>query len=138
MWIHRHVCRKCRPANNDQARSWSAPYAVAKEGACRRFKGGHPSNYACLGDNATEFPGDDFVADRAVAELHALVAAGTTAAHGKPFFLAAGMHKPHLPYYFPPRFAALYPPEATIPIPPPEALRVRGTDVPAPRVLTVR
>jgi arylsulfatase A-like enzyme len=67
---------------------------------------------------------DNLVAGWAVAQLEALVENKSTAAHGAPFFVAAGIHKPHLPYFFPPESLDGYPPEDHIQIPPPESLAV--------------
>jgi len=59
------------------------------------------------------------------AQTIALLMAEQNAA-GKPFFLAAGFHKPHLPWTAPRRFFDLYP-EGAIAVPPEPAMR----DIPA-------
>ena len=110
-----------KPAQNDQTYSWSTPYVTAGGGACRTFAGGHPSNYACLSDDDVA---DDQVADATVEQLESLVARNWTAAHGKPFFVGGGIHKPHLPYFYKPSFAQQYPPEADTAIPPTASLAI--------------
>ena len=114
-----------KPKNNDQHYSWSEPYGSASLGQCRSFNGGHPSNYACDADmtNITDpRVADNAVAAWALSKLAEFAAANTTAAHGTPFFVAAGIHKPHLPYFYPPEFGTRYPPVDSTPIPPAEAL----------------
>ena len=110
-----------KPQNNDQSKSWTTPYAGAGPGNCKSFTGGHPSWYVCDSDDA---PADGAVVNVTLARLGELANANATAAHGKPFFVAAGLHKPHLPYFGLPRFAALYPNVATIAIPPATTLRI--------------
>ena len=87
----------------------------------------HPSNFAC-DENYTSITdprvADNAVADWALRKLAQLAATNATASSGKPFFVAAGIHKPHLPYFYPPEFEAKYPPVAQTAIPPPEALAV--------------
>lgn len=36
---------------------------------------------------------------------------------GKPFFLACGIHRPHLPWHMPRQFWDMYPPTEEIPLP---------------------
>ena len=67
---------------------------------------------------------DDQVADATVEQLESLVARNWTAAHGKPFFVGGGIHKPHLPYFYKPSFAQQYPPEADTAIPPTASLAI--------------
>jgi hypothetical protein len=110
-----------KPANNDQNNSWSEPYVGAAGGPCRTYPGGHPSNYACTSDAVVA---DDEVTDATVAKLQQLVNLNMTAKHGKPFFVAGGIHKPHLPYFFKPKYGEMYPAEHQIIVPPPEALSV--------------
>ena len=114
-WGTGKVFHPNKPPHNDQAKSWSDPYAPGGEGSCRTWgKNGHPSNFAC---DSNDDVGDSIVASNTVAKLVSLVAANATAASGKPFFLAAGIHKPHLPYYFLPKFATSLPVESEIAIP---------------------
>jgi iduronate 2-sulfatase len=108
-----------QPPSFDQALSWSEPYSPAAGGACRAFKGGHPSNYACTSDGALA---DDQVADVAIAKLEQLANGTLGAYRGQPFLVAAGIHKPHLPYFWKPQDEAHYPPAAQTAIPPPAAL----------------
>ena len=90
-----------KPKANDQNYSWSEPYGSTGGGQCKKFTGPlhHPSNFAC-DDNYTSITdprvADNAVANWAVRKLAQLAATNTTASYGKPFFVAAGIHKPHL------------------------------------------
>ena len=90
-----------KPKANDQNYSWSEPYGSSGGGGCRQFTGPvhHPSNYAC-DDNHTSITdphvADNGVANWAVRKLAQLAATNATASSGHPFFVAAGIHKPHL------------------------------------------
>lgn len=57
---------------------------------------------------------DDITADHAVATLRRLAPAARSAE--RPFFVAVGFHRPHLPFFFPARFLKYYP-EAEIRLP---------------------
>jgi iduronate 2-sulfatase len=76
------------PPAFDQDLSWSEPYDPAAPGFCSA--GPRNTSFPCASDSAAA---DNHVADAVVPRLERLVAAGTTAAHGKPFFVAAGLHK---------------------------------------------
>jgi arylsulfatase A-like enzyme len=55
---------------------------------------------------------DKVISDDAVVKLG--IAAKTLKATGRPFFLAVGFRKPHMPWRFPAPYADLYPPPASI------------------------
>lgn len=90
-----------KPKANDQNYSWSEPYGSTGGGQCRKFTGPvhHPSNFAC-DENYTSITNpriaDNAVANWALRKLAQLDATNATASYGKPFFVAAGIHKPHL------------------------------------------
>lgn len=117
-----------KPKANDQNYSWSEPYGSTGGGLCHNFKPAHhPSWFACDANlTSTTDPrvADNAVANWALRKLAELANANRTAAHGKPFFVAAGIHKPHLPYFFPPEFGQMYPSLAETPIPPEASLHI--------------
>eukprot|EP00035_Acanthoeca_spectabilis_P004709 m.106342 g.106342 ORF g.106342 m.106342 type:complete len:629 (-) comp12693_c0_seq3:73-1959(-) len=120
-WGAGKVFHPGKPAANDQTYSWTDPYVEASGGSCATFDNGHPSNYACFSNNATA---DSQVATAAVEKLQQLVSRNITAANGRPFLVAAGVHKPHLPYFYLPEFENMYPPVEETAIPPPQALTI--------------
>jgi iduronate 2-sulfatase len=118
--------------NGDDARSWSRPYwwPQVDDARLAAADGPKPPAGAALrklkpGDKALPTPWgwpdvpdatlpDGKTADRAVERLEAL------ADGGKPFFLALGFLKPHLPFIAPKRYWDLYDP-AALPVYPPDA-----------------
>lgn len=102
------------PPNNDVPYSWSPdrPYFVAPNQNCPK---GSPSGYTgttCNGcpstASDTEFI-DWQIANATVGSLR--IAAAQRQASGRPFFVAAGFHRPHVPWYIPQRFVDMYPPQ---------------------------
>ena len=79
-----------------QARSWSEPYDGSVNGFCQPKGSPRLSQYSCVNNSEADSMADNHVALWAVARIGSLKASGTTAAHGKPFFLATGLHKPHV------------------------------------------
>jgi uncharacterized sulfatase len=110
---------------NDDA-SWDAyedgpgadPEEQAAVEARQRSSDGRPSWFVLRGDGSKTRDG---LNSRTIARLMR-----EQSAAGKPFFLAAGFHKPHLPWTAPKQFFDLYP-EGTITVPPDPPMR----DVPA-------
>ncbi len=96
------------PAWRPKAPMYAKPenLAKAKENPGKR-KYGPPFEEADVPD---DFYGDGKLADEAVSRLRQL------AGGGKPFFLAVGFFKPHLPFVAPKKYWDLYP-EATVKMP---------------------
>ncbi len=96
------------PAWRPKAPMYARPENLAKAKANPgQRKYGPPFEEADVPD---DFFGDGKLADEAVARL------GQLAKGGKPFFLAVGFFKPHLPFVAPKRYWDLYP-EATVKMP---------------------
>ena len=62
-------------------------------------------------DNKDEDEPDGHTARQIVELMEANLAGKATAGGGKPFFLGAGFHKPHLPWVAPKKYFDMYPPE---------------------------
>lgn len=98
-------------SNHDDPPSWSeAYYSVPKESKVHYSDRLH-SWRAVLPDERLDRPlPDDYVADRAVETIRALGAGpADPAVARKPFFVAVGFYKPHLPFVFPQQYLDLYP-----------------------------
>lgn len=96
------------PAWRPKATTYAKPENLAKAKANPgRRKYGPPCEEA---DVADDFYADGKLADEAVSRLRQL------AGGGKPFFLAVGFFKPHLPFVAPKKYWDLYP-EATVKMP---------------------
>ena len=94
--------------NNDEQYSWSPeglPYYDSRE---QVPAAGGVSWYSL--DYEDNQLSDGKLADRAVSVLQELKQ-NETNGDTRPFFLAVGFHKPHLPFYCPLRYYNLYPPE---------------------------
>ena len=105
------------PPNFDGNRSWSEPWP-GDYGNCNCI---HPSASSA---SARHWPppngqatceglrpsscGDDTIVATVVAQLGSVVATRARGAARVPFFVAAGLHKPHLPFYAPQADFALY------------------------------
>ena len=113
----------------DDQESWSAPHTpnramqygdpkilaqVKQNGAEGWEQGGKNKGPAWeaadVADNALP---DGYIADKAIAAMRAAAAEAKT----KPFFLAVGFEKPHLPFVAPKKYFDLYPPAAQIKLP---------------------
>eukprot|EP00041_Stephanoeca_diplocostata_P025661 m.677149 g.677149 ORF g.677149 m.677149 type:complete len:547 (-) comp22794_c0_seq3:164-1804(-) len=109
-----------KPANHDQNKSWSEQWP-GDFGQCgcgsHSWQGGH----ATCEDVSPPGPcGDDKIVEIVTGQLERAIN-GTLAPHvpsheQPPFFIAAGLHKPHLPFYAPADMFNLYP-EPPAPVP---------------------
>lgn len=118
---HPNICEGA--ALGEQAASWSLPYYHAPcislgsifNGSCfedfpfklpgggRKVIGAYANASATTDDDTP----DGMIATHAVETLTKL--AGQRKASGKPFFVAVGFHKPHLPHIAPKRYFDMYP-----------------------------
>ena len=100
--------------NDDVAYSWSPeglPYYHATQSADANHDSWH--SFDGVNDNQLE---DGKIADRALSVLEALKN-NQTKGDNRPFFLAVGFHRPHLPFNAPSRYFDLYPPADQITLP---------------------
>eukprot|EP00040_Diaphanoeca_grandis_P003964 m.26542 g.26542 ORF g.26542 m.26542 type:complete len:548 (-) comp15441_c0_seq1:72-1715(-) len=99
-----------KPPNNDQNRSWSEEW-LGTFGSCPCGGHGWPPKGSATCENvdtsATGCEDDNIVI--AVSERLRMAANGTLGDGKQPWLIAAGFHKPHLPFYAPPEFFKLYP-----------------------------
>ena len=93
--------RRINPEGRWEGRGYLTAAAQARAQTDERGIG-PPTEAAAVADTAYE---DGKVAEAAVAELRQF------AATGRPFFLAVGLRKPHLPFSCPERYWAVHPPE---------------------------
>ena len=92
--------------HDDIAYSWSLPYYHSP--LQERYGSNRTSSWwAFEGFDDNQLP-DGQIADRAVSTLQELKRNQTTG-DSRPFFLAVGFHKPHLPFYAPASYFAQYP-----------------------------
>ena len=104
-------------SGNDDPISWSVSYwhAPAQSGYWREFGRNH-SWFSVTDDMKNEHGDlmDEQIAHRAVTTLQEIAKGNTN--NDKPFFLAVGFHRPHLPFVVPKKFFDLYP-ESSIRLP---------------------
>lgn len=105
-----YKCPACR-GPDDADYSWSEPYFHGKPPV---DTDNSASWLAYSGDDPLE---DEQVRDHAVATLRNISSARASDGAQRPFFVAVGFHKPHLPFVFPARFLQYYP-EGSISLPP--------------------
>ena len=99
---------------DDKEYSWSPeglPYFHGKN----KVKTGHDSwhSFKDIEDNQLR---DGQVADNAISVLKALKE-NQTKGDDRPFFVAVGFHKPHLPFFAPSKYYDMYPPSENIKLP---------------------
>ena len=109
------------PPKFDGNRSWSEPWDAAGTRACNcplspgvvmPKPGQGQASCEGLVDNGCM---DDDIVDIVTTKLWA-AANGTLGNGSQPFFIVAGLHKPHMPFYAPQKFFDLYP-EPAVPVP---------------------
>ena len=100
-------CDVCR-GEDDADYSWSKPYFHGKD----TLDNDYENSWLAVPENITRASPlqDTQVADQAVSTIRAYAARQIhEGIKSKPFFLAVGFHKPHLPFVFPERFLEYYP-----------------------------
>ena len=90
----------------DDPMSWTEKYFHANSRYWKDYS--HYSWYAANESEVNRHPlQDDLIADHAVDTLKRLAPAARS--EERPFFVAVGFHRPHLPFLFPARFLKYYP-----------------------------
>jgi len=98
-----------RASGGDDPPSWSLPYYQPPNKS--RWKNKKRSWYAATPNERRQKPlPDEQTTVHAIDMLKKLAPKARTGE--KPFFMAVGYYKPHLPFIFPEEFLSLYPPEA--------------------------
>lgn len=93
--------------NDDEAYSWSLPYYHSP--LQKQYGGNKTSSWWSFdGFEDNQLP-DGQIADNAIQTLQQLKQ-NRSKGDNKPFFLAVGFHKPHLPFYAPSKYFDKYPP----------------------------
>lgn len=96
--------------NDDRKYSWSLPYFHGKN----KVKSPNAwSSFENISDNDLR---DGQIADNAVETLKQ-IKRNRTKGDSKPFFVAVGFHKPHLPFFAPSKYYDMYPPADQIKLP---------------------
>ena len=98
------TCQKCR-GTNDADYSWTEPYFTPQKSIR-----GHGHTWLAVRDDDHEPLEDVQTRENAVAILQGVAARRLAGADARPFFVAVGFRKPHLPFVFPKRFLDFYPP----------------------------
>ena len=98
------TCRTCR-GTNDADYSWTDPYFTPTKSIR-----GHGHAWLAVPDDDDEPLEDVQTRENAVAILQGVAAKRLAATDERPFFVAVGFRKPHLPFVFPKRFLDFYPP----------------------------
>ena len=99
-------CATCR-GDNDADYSWTEPY-FETNAQPHEYAVGH--RYSWIATESDKGPlQDDYVREHAINTLANISANRGTGKDTRPFFMAVGFHKPHLPLVFPERFLSYYP-----------------------------
>ncbi len=98
------------PKKFDEPRSWSEPWVDMGKCSCGGVSSFPPGGSAsCEGLDPTNLTcGDDRIVEIISGKLQRALN-GTLGAPGQPWLIAAGLHKPHLPFYARPEDFRLYP-----------------------------
>ena len=96
--------------NDDRAYSWSMPYFHAPPDSADQYTSWHSFD---TNDSNLQ---DDKIADNATKTL-AEIKKNRSKGDNRPFFLAVGFHKPHLPFYCAKKYYDMYPPAEQIALP---------------------
>ena len=101
------VYHPAHPPNNDGTRSWDVYYqANGDDGGCRKNETIY--NNVCPSAEPDDAFYDNNLAHNAIAQMQ-------NASRTKPFFIAAGLRRPHRVWHVPRRFYDLYPNNGTSP-----------------------
>ena len=93
------------PSGNDDIKySWSLPYFHGKNKVSADHNSWH--SFENISDNMLT---DGQTADQALKTLQQ-IKLNRTDGDERPFFLATGFHKPHLPFFAPSKYYDMYPP----------------------------
>ncbi len=113
------VFHPAHPPNWDEPLSWSEKWGgpFSKCDCVTNGTQDNPVAHAtCEGLTPNQQCQESSLVDKVVEQIQAQV--DTPRAQRKPFFIAAGLHKPHLPFYAPPAYFEPYV-NASSPLPPP-------------------
>ena len=99
-------CATCR-GENDADYSWTEPYFETDEQP-HEYALGHGQSWIATKPDRGPLQ-DDYVREHAVNTLADISSNRADGKDTRPFFMAVGFHKPHLPFVFPERFLSYYP-----------------------------
>ena len=100
------------PSGNDDIKySWSTPYFHATQKVKIR------DSWHCFDNISDNTLRDGNISDNAVETLKEIKQNRTNGINNKPFFLAVGFHKPHLPFFSPSKYCDMYPTADQIKLP---------------------
>lgn len=97
------------PPNNDNAHSWSVPWP-GNFGNCGCGGSGFPpgGQATCENMNQSALKCDDDKVTQTIVNQLKKAANGTLGNGSQPWFIGAGLHKPHLPFYAPQKYFNMY------------------------------
>ena len=104
--------RGWKPSHHDDPISWSEPYwhAPAEDKHAFWIDYGWQHSWSAIPDDMIKKHGplaDTQIADKAIQTIKRFAPGSTNSS--KPFFLAVGFHKPHMPFMFPEKYLNFYP-----------------------------